>query len=71
MKLHKKKDSETDFSSDSNYVEFANEITYVGNIMQPFQFEPIFTTAEIQQKKDLAGTSAYFLTSSYITELDT
>ena len=51
-------DSETDFSSDSDYYEFANEIHFVGDILQPFQFEPIFTAAEIQAKKDIAGTSA-------------
>ena len=45
-------DSETDFSSGSNY-EFANEIPFVGNILQLFQFEPIFTAAG----KDLANTS--------------
>ena len=50
--------SETDFSSDSDYDEFANEIPFVGNIMKPLQFEPIFTAAEIQAEKDLAGTSA-------------
>ena len=41
-------DSETDFSSDSDYNEVANEILFVGNILQPFQFETIFTAAEIQ-----------------------
>ena len=35
-----------------------NEILFVSNILQLFQFEPIFTAAEIQAKKDLAGTSA-------------
>ena len=33
-------DSETDFSSDSDYDEFANEI------LQLFQFEPVFAAAE-------------------------
>ena len=44
-------DSETDFPSDSDDDEFANEIPFIGNIMQPFQFEPVFTAAEIQAKK--------------------
>ena len=49
--------SKTDFSSDSDY-QFANEIPFVGDILQPFQFEPVFTVAEIPAKKDIAGTSA-------------
>ena len=49
-KPQKKRDPETDFSSDSDYDEFANEIRFVGDILQPFQLEPIFTTAEIQAK---------------------
>ena len=56
--------SETDFSSDSDYNEFANEMPTVGDILQLFQFEPVFIAAEIQAKKDLSGTSAtvfYFL----------
>ena len=40
-------DSETDFSSNSDYDEFANKIVFVGNILQSFQFKPIFTAAEI------------------------
>ena len=53
-------DSETDFSSDSDYDEFANEILFVGDILQPFQFKSIFTAAETQPIKDLAkaGTKA-------------
>ena len=43
-------DPETDFPSDCDYDEFANEIRFVGDILQPFQLEPIFTTAEIQAK---------------------
>ena len=43
--------SETDLSSDSNYDMFADEIPFMGNIMQLFQFESIFTAAEIQAKK--------------------
>ena len=27
----------------------------VGDILQPFQFEPLFTAAEIQTEKDLAS----------------
>ena len=50
-------DSETDFSSDSDYDEFAEEIPFVGNILQPFQNEPVFTAAEIQANKGLSGTS--------------
>ena len=50
-------DSEIDFSSNSDYDEFANEILFVGNILQPFQFEPIFIQAVIQAEKDLAGPS--------------
>ena len=49
-------DSETDFSSNSDYDEFANEILFVGSIVQPFQFKPVFTAAEIQ--KNLTGPSA-------------
>ena len=45
-----KMDSETDFSSDSHYDEFANEILFVGDILQPFQFGSVFTAAKIQAK---------------------
>ena len=45
-------DSETDFPSDSNCDEVANEIPFVGNILQLFQFEPFFTTAELYCKID-------------------
>ena len=44
-------DWERDFSSNSDYNKFANETLLVGNILQVFQFEPIFTAAEIQAKK--------------------
>ena len=54
-------DSDTDFSSDNDYNEFGNQIAFVGNIS-------VFTAAEIQAKKDLAGTSAYPLTGAYIIE---
>ena len=57
-------DSETDFSSDSDYNEFANEIQFVGDILQPFQFEPIFTAAEIQAKNNLATTSVIVFDST-------
>ena len=40
-------DSDIDFSSDSDYDEFANIISFVDDILQPFQFEPIFTAAKI------------------------
>ena len=50
-------DSETDFSSDNDYNEFANEIPFVGNILQLFQFETVFTAVEIQDKKYQSGTS--------------
>ena len=59
-KKQKKMNSETDFSSDRNYAEFANEIPFVGEILQPFLFEPILTAAAIQAKKDLRGTSVVF-----------
>ena len=32
-------DSETDFSSTNDYDECANEIPFVGDILQPFQFD--------------------------------
>ena len=38
--------------------------------MQLIHSEPVFTAAEIEAKKDLAGTSAWSLTGSFITELD-
>ena len=44
-------DSERDFSSNSDYDEFANEIPFVGDILQLFQFEPVFTAAEIRDEK--------------------
>ena len=59
-------DSDTDFSSDSDYSEFDNELLFVGDILQLFQFEPVSTAAEIQTKKDMAKS----LTGSYIAELD-
>ena len=43
-------DLETDFSSDSDDDEFAAEIPFVDNILQPFQFEPDVTAAKIQAK---------------------
>ena len=43
-------DSETDFSSDSDCDEFANEIPFVGDVLQPFQFERVFTADDIQVK---------------------
>ena len=49
-KVQTKIDPETYFSSDSDYYEFANELHFVGDILQPFQFETIFTAAEIQAK---------------------
>ena len=51
-------DSKSDFSSDSDYDEFANEMSFVDDILQPFQFEPVLTIAEIQVKRYLAGTCA-------------
>ena len=51
-------DSETDFSSDSDCDEFATEIPFVGDILQPYQFYLVSTAAEIQaKKKDIAYTS--------------
>ena len=35
----KKIDSETDFSSTNDYDECANEIPFVGDILQPIQFD--------------------------------
>ena len=32
----------------------ANEISFVGNILQSFQFEPVFTVAEIHAKNNIA-----------------
>ena len=37
MKLHKR----------NGFIEIANEILFVGDILQSFQLEPIFTAAEI------------------------
>ena len=42
---------DSDFFSDSYYDEFANEILFVGDILQLFRFELIFITAEIQAAK--------------------
>ena len=56
-------DSKSDFSSDSDYDEFANEMSFVDDILQPFQFEPVLTIAEIQVKRDLTGTCAIFFKS--------
>ena len=58
-----------DFSSDSNCDEFASKIQFKGNILLPFQFEPAFTAAEIQAKKDLVLVPLSLI-SSYVTELD-
>ena len=44
-------DLKTNFVSASDYDKFVTEITFVGNILQLFQFELIFTAAEIQAKK--------------------
>ena len=46
-----KMDSEIDFSTDSDYDEFANEILFVGDNLVPFLFKPVFTAAEIQNNK--------------------
>ena len=37
-----------DFSSKSDYIDSVNEISFVGDIRQLFQFELVFTAAEIQ-----------------------
>ena len=47
--------SETDFSSDSDYDEFANKIPFVDNIQQLFQYKPVLTAGEKQAKIDRAG----------------
>ena len=39
-----------DFSSKSDYIDSVNEISFVGDIRQLFQFELVFTAAEIQAK---------------------
>ena len=41
--IQKQMDSETDLSRFSDYDGFANEIPFVGNVMQLFQFYPVFT----------------------------
>ena len=46
-----KMDSETDFFSDCDYNEFANEILFVGDILHLFQSESVFTAAEIKSLK--------------------
>ena len=51
-------DSETDFSSNCDYDE------YVGDILQPFQVEPIFTATEIQAKKEGRKKMFYLTTHS-------
>ena len=40
--------SEADISSNVNFNYFANEMPFVGDILQPFQFYSIFTVAEIK-----------------------
>ena len=62
-------DWETDFSSDTDYDEFADEIPYVGNILEPFQFYPVFTAAKIQDFKNLAGTSASDLWPPFMSHI--
>ena len=62
-----KMDSDTDYSSNSDYDEFSNEITFVSNILQSFEVELSFTAAEIQTQKDLAGTTAIGLMHSQLT----
>ena len=39
---HIKRESETDFSSDNDYYEFANKIPTVGNGLQSFLYEPVY-----------------------------
>ena len=51
-------DSETDFPSDSNYNEFANEIPYLGDMLQLFQVECVFSQLLKHKLNDLAGTGA-------------
>ena len=38
-------------SSDSDYDQFANEIPLVGNILQTFEYQPLFTAAETQAEE--------------------
>ena len=47
----KKMNSETDFSSDRNYAEFANEIPFVGDILQPFLLNPFYQLLKYKLKK--------------------
>ena len=44
-------DWETDASWDGDYDEFANEIPFVGDIQQPFQFEPLSQLLKYKLKK--------------------
>ena len=44
-------DSDTDFSSDNDYDEFANDSPVVCDMLQPIKFEAAFTAAEIHGKK--------------------
>ena len=53
-KAHTKNVFRDQISLATDYNEFTNEIPFVGDILQ---LEPIFTAAEIQAKKDLAGNS--------------
>ena len=63
-------DSETDFSSDSDYDEFAYEILFVGDILQPFQFKSVFTAAEIQSIKDLGKAAVPIALNVHVTHSD-
>ena len=54
-------DSETDFSSDSDCDEFANEIPTVGDILQLFHFKPVFTAAEEREMFYLMTHSTHFI----------
>ena len=52
------------FLYDNDYDEFANEIPFLLDILQTFQFELLKYNLI---KKDLAGTSAQYLIGSYVT----
>ena len=44
-------DLETGFCSESDYNEFANEILFVGDILQQIPFKQVMTAVEIRTKK--------------------
>ena len=63
-------DSETDFSSDSDYDEFVTEIQFAGDILQPCQFESVFTAAKTQVKNTYLILVPAVVTGSYVIKRD-